>query len=950
VFRRLTLHSATGTAQRAIPTCITHRQFPNLRGSRSVRYAAAMQSKNRGWMVLALFFGSGATALVYEVVWAKFLANMFGSTIYAQTVVLAVFMGGLALGNRIFGGWSDRMRQPVKAYGVLEIVIGIYAFLFPAFDRFIDRVFIIAGTPIAEHAGWLLLLKGVLSAVLLLGPTILMGGTLPLLVAWLQKYYPDAGRRSARFYSVNSLGAVAGAALAGFWLVQNFGMVMTMQITAIVNLVVGTLAILISRHHALEQTEKTATNAADETPATNSGTLRWAGVIVALTGGVSMGIEVLASRSLALIFGSSLQSFAVVLISFILGIGLGSAWIASPRSRKNSSERIIVLLLCFAAAWVTLLVFNIERWVDFYRIARTGLGRTEIGYDYQIMLNTAIALVILGVPAACVGAVLPLMIRAMSAGGELLGSKVGRLLTWNTLGAVCGTLLTGFVLMPVIGLRDAFGVLALVLGLLALVIAWSERGRLILLPALVATLSVSLFIFGGENWQSVMSSGIFRIWETKFDARLMPLRKLHIKTLFYKDAPDATVSVEAVDGIVGPESIGLRINGKPDAGTDVDVGNQLLLAHLPLLVKPDAKDVFVLGMGSGITAGAVLAYPINRLDIAENCEPVVTAARIFEGWNQHVLDNPRTHVWREDARTVLKLHAQLYDVIITEPSNPWTVGVGSVFSREFYEIAASRLKPGGIVAQWFHVYEVNDDIVRLVLRTFNSVFPYIEVWDTGIGDIVILGSQQPWQTGPDVFRQGFAIDRVRTDMWMIDMQTPEALMARQLASQRTGFAIAGDGPIQSDMFPILEYAAPKAFFTGNSSQVLWRFDERTRQQLLAPADKLATLALLPSSNAQLIFSDFSTINGDLFGCLFGTAPNANVPCAFQTPQSVPSPASDGSTVSNAEQLFHAGDLEQAEAMTEMALKQNPNDVQAGYLLRVIEREKKSRPAALSKNQ
>jgi len=175
-------------------------------------------------------------------------------------------------------------------------------------------------------------------------------------------------------------------------------------------------------------------------------------------------------------------------------------------------------------------------------------------------------------------------------------------------------------------------------------------------------------------------------------------------------------------------------------------------------------------------------------------------------------------------------------------------------------------------------------------------------------------------------------------------------MARQLASQRTGFAIAGDGPIQSDMFPILEYAAPKAFFTGNSSQVLWRFDERTRQQLLAPADKLATLALLPSSNAQLIFSDFSTINGDLFGCLFGTAPNANVPCAFQTPQSVPSPASDGSTVSNAEQLFHAGDLEQAEAMTEMALKQNPNDIQAGYLLRVIEREKKSRPAALSKNQ
>ena len=150
-------------------------------------------------MVLALFFGSGATALVYEVVWSKFLSVMFGSTIYAQTVVLAVFMGGLALGNRIFGGRSDRLRQPVRAYGVLEITIGIYAFLFPAFDRLIDQLFITLGTPLAGHSGWLLALKGGLSAVLLLGPTILMGGTLPLLAAWLQKYSADAGRRSARF-------------------------------------------------------------------------------------------------------------------------------------------------------------------------------------------------------------------------------------------------------------------------------------------------------------------------------------------------------------------------------------------------------------------------------------------------------------------------------------------------------------------------------------------------------------------------------------------------------------------------------------------------------------------------------------------------------------------------------------------------------------------------------
>ena len=350
-----------------------------------------MKSRDWSWLVLGLFFCSGATALVYEVVWSKFLSQMFGSTIYAQTVVLAAFMGGLAIGNRVFGRWAGRLQQPVRAYGYLEITIGIYAFFFPTLDSLAGRIFVGVGSGIAEHSGWLLALKGALSAMLLLGPTILMGGTLPLLAAWLQHFSRDAGRRSARFYSVNSLGAVAGAGIAGFWLVQNLGMISALQMTALVNVMIGTAAILLSqRFQRQPHTEGTASAA--ELEVTLPGTLRWAGVIVALTGAVSMGLEVLASRSLAMIFGSSLQSFAVVLMAFILGIGLGSAWIASPRRRERSSEKMIVLLLCVAATWVILLVFNIERWVDFYRIARTGLGRTSIGYLYHELLSAGISL------------------------------------------------------------------------------------------------------------------------------------------------------------------------------------------------------------------------------------------------------------------------------------------------------------------------------------------------------------------------------------------------------------------------------------------------------------------------------------------------------------------------------------------------------------------------------
>jgi hypothetical protein len=453
-----------------------------------------------------------------------------------------------------------------------------------------------------------------------------------------------------------------------------------------------------------------------------------------------------------------------------------------------------------------------------------------------------------------------------------------------------------------------------------------------------------LLMYPSASWENVMSCGAFRMVETTFDPRLMPIRKEHIKINFYEDAPDATVSVEEVDGIIAPASLGLGINGKPDAGTGLDLSTQFLLADLPLLARPGAQDVFVLGLGSGITAGAALSYPVNQVVIAENCEPVIHAARLFQDWNRRVLDNPRVKVKVEDARTVLKLHPQQYDVIITEPSNPWTVGVGSVFSREFYEIAASRLKPGGIICQWFHVYEMNDDLLKLVFRTFGSVFPNMEVWDTRNGDIVILGSLQPWSSSPEVFQQGFAIDRVRTDLAMINIKSPEALLARQLASQRTGFAIAGPGPIQSDLFPILEYKAPEAFFMGNGTRMLEQFDERTRQQLLAPPDKDAVLRSLSTAQAQYVFSDFSTINGELYGCLFGSSIGANVPCIFQTPLPCPPPAADGSLVSTAERAFYEGNLEQAENLTTQALRYNPNDVLAGYLSRIIGREKNPRAA------
>jgi predicted membrane-bound spermidine synthase len=813
-----------------------------------------------------MFFCSGASALVYEVVWSKYLSQMLGSTVHAQTVVLAVFMGGLALGNYLFGRKAASFRMPVRVYGILEALIGLYAFFFSSIYSSADSLFVSLGSNLLEKPLWLFSLKAALSVILLAGPTILMGGTLPLMAAWLERNNSEAGRASALFYGINSLGAVAGAFLAGFYLVQSWGMVASLQLTALLNILVGAVAFMIGKHNQIPDvpdTPSTQEPLPARAPTDAQGPLTWAIVIVAVTGGVSMGLEILSARSLALIFGSSLQSFAVVLMAFILGIGLGSAMIAKLKLVRISAQALLTFLLLTAAIWIAVLVWRIENWVDIYRIVRSGIARTSTGYVFNQLFSAAMAMMILGFPAALIGSVLPLLIRVVSDGRADLARSVGRLLTWNTLGAVFGVLITGFVIMPWAGLRNAFVVLALALCTVAgLMAARNALHKGAVCSGVAAVAMIGLLAFAGDGWRHVLSSGVFRAAETEFDKTAMADRKKEIQFVYYKDAADATVTVER-RSINGVTNVGLRINGKPEASSHGDKFTQLLVAHLPIFARPESQDVFLFGMGSGITASAALAHPIRRLYVAENCRPVLEAAAWFNPYSDNVLTNSHLKVFSEDARTILKLSPQTYDVIISQPSNPWTAGIGSVFSLEFYELAASRLKKGGIMAQWFHVYEMHDSIVGVVLRTFSRVFPHMEIWDCNSGDIVILGSQQPWTSSPATYSTGMLRPLPVKHMADIGISSPIELFARQLASQKTAFAIAGDGPIQQDWMPLLEYHAPRAFFMGGRSQLLTQFDERTWQVEVAPLEKRRWLESLSETQLRTIFNGGSSMNDEL---------------------------------------------------------------------------------------
>jgi spermidine synthase len=855
-------------------------------------------------MILLLFFCSGATALIYEVIWSKYLTLLFGSTIEAQTVVLAVFMGGLALGNKLFSRYADRAFRPLVIYGRIEISVGIYSLLFPFFYVGAGGIFAAVGARMLDHPNWLLLLKGLISVTLLLLPTLLLGGTLPVLAAWLQKNTSDAGRRSARFYSTNSLGAVCGAALAGFLLVQTFGLRMTMEMAALANVLIGFVALAIAKKQISSTTNQDSGAARPVSNESTGAMFHWSCILVALTGAVSMSLEVLASRCLALIFGASVQVFAIVLMAFILGIGLGSAVIASPRWKHWPKEIVTMALLLGAAAAIGLVVFDIERLAEIYVYAQSGLSRTAIGYWYHQIFTSAIAIGLLGLPAAALGAVLPLWIRAASETSDLLGNRVGRLLTWNTLGAVVGVLVTGFVLMPHIGLRGSFAVFGFVLAGAVIFIGVATRRPVIGASGLVcAVLLGFVSMNGAQDWRNILSSGVFRLPEMDFSQKVSPWksyldnRRNFASLLFYEDGADATVSVEKeISQDASPDEIILSINGKSDASAFSDRSTQILLAQLPLMIRPDSKEVFCFGMGSGITAGSALGYPIEHLTIAENCEPVLRAARLFSQWNHGVFTNDRVRIYHEDARTVLKLGPQKYDVIISEPSNPWTVGIGSVYTREFYQLAANRLQPGGIMTQWFHLYEMDDQILDVVLRTFHSVFPNMEIWDVGNQDIILLGSDQPWKTGPDIYQQAFALEQPRSDLASIGLVSPQAVLARQFASQATAFAIAGPGPVQSDDLPILEYDAPGAFYMFLDRfgiQDFQNYDERTWQMGLASVAKDNVLAQLTLKDLATIFYNSAgsgnfqfmsylrnRFQGQHVSLTFG---NSVMPCVFKDP-------------------------------------------------------------------
>ncbi len=779
-----------------------------------------------GTAMLAIFLLSGASGLIYQVVWSRALTLVFGSTTQGVATVLAAFMGGLALGSWLASRIGDRIAAPLRAYGLMEGGIALLALcvllLMPALETVYRALYPLLQLSLAG----LTLVRFLLAAAFLLPTTTLMGATLPILSAYFERRGSIEGQGASILYAVNTAGAVAGTAAAGFWLLPLLGMRMTTLLAASLNLIASLGALYLSRRveeggreilipfaDRLARDEGGAETARDPLPPQARAA---AAAAIAVSGTGALILEVSWTRTLSMILGSSTHAFTVMLTVFLIGLAAGSA-VASrllKRIRDPVGAFARVELATGVAVYAGVYIFPELPYLFLKLFRAAGDAPAWFGAG-----RFALAGSVMLVPTFLLGAAFPLAVRCQRLGAEEAARPVGFLYAVNTLGAIIGSLAAGFLLVPSLGLRHTVIVGALVnLSVGAFLLAVSPSGRRVLRYALAGFLVLLMpgLLLGAPPWNPlVMTSGVFQYAPTYVD--LFPTRKEFLdyqaahQQLFYRDGLTTTVTVEKRpmrhDGRVW---LVLTVNGKVDASSVGDMETQILLGQLPMLMAPDPRRVMVIGWGSGITVGSILTHGGAESVRALEIEPaVVEASRFFQDHNNRPLDDPRASIEINDARHALLVDPGAYDVIVSEPSNPWLSGPSRLFTREFFLILRERLAPGGILCQWVQLYGLEVESYRTLLRTLDEVFDEVLVFKGSPGDTLVVAGTTPLRLDVSRIAERMQGPAVKADLLRAKVNSPASLFARFRVGGPAVGALVGPGPLNTDDNSLIEFAAAR---------------------------------------------------------------------------------------------------------------------------------------------
>ncbi|RPI52410.1 MAG: hypothetical protein EHM55_16570, partial [Acidobacteria bacterium] len=711
---------------------------------------------NRRTLFVVCYGASGAAALVYQVVWVRLLTLAFGHTVASSSIVLGAFMCGLALGAWRAGRATLPPSHALAVYAALELLIGAVALALPtvlsAFEPLAAWAYA-DGTLPARF----LFVRAAICFILLGIPAAAMGATFPVAVAWVVGRADEGTRTHTRamaeagvLYAANTTGAAAGALAAGFWLVPSYGIRASTVIAVGLNVLAasGALWLRSSEKRSADGSEKRFRDPFSGRSRENGSRNRFAApqpamasVAAAISGCAALVFEVAWTRLIATIIGPTTYAFALMAASFIVGIAIGSALgvrvarATAQRALWLSATLVVAAGATLAAAWFTAL--EVPLIVARYVNEADGFG--------SLLLREATVVGLLVTAASITfGATFTLALAVSSPGLDSAARDTSIVYAANTIGAVLGSLAAGFVLLPRFGLASTFlntSRILLVAGAGFAAFAMYRRTRRGPDAAFTALAGAVLFAatFALPQWdRTLLASGMYK-YARHIDPEDLTANIRAGRLEYYKEGTAGTVSVRVLGG-----TRSLAIDGKVDASNGGDMLTQRLLGLLPTLVHPNPQDALVIGLGSGVTADAVMASgTVRHMDVVEISPEVVDAAALFERENRRVLGARGVRLLIGDGRTHLQLTTRQYDVIVSEPSNPWMAGVAALFTREFFEAVRRRLTPDGVFCQWAHTYEIDAGDLRSIVRTFASVFPHGTLWLVGDGDILLIGTQSP---------------------------------------------------------------------------------------------------------------------------------------------------------------------------------------------------------------
>jgi spermidine synthase len=774
----------------------------------------------------AIFILSGAAGLIYESIWTRYLGLFVGHSAYAQVIVLVIFLGGMSIGALLVGRRTERLRRPLYWYAGVELATGLIGLVFH--DVFVatthfaySSVFPAAGVGVIQTVA-----KWGIAGLLILPQSILLGMTFPLMSAGVVRRIPQhAGRALSMLYFANSLGAAGGVLAAGFWLVALAGLPGTLLVAAMINIVVALAVVIALRTRTVAEPE-VPTVVAEQPDVSGVPRARLRHLMLAVSFGTALAsfmYEIGWIRMLALVLGSATHSFELMLSAFILGLSLGAFWVRRRADAGAVSLRLLGLVqiamgsLAIATLPVYLASFN---WMVSLMAA---FARTPEGYTMFSISRYALCLAVMLPATFCAGMTLPLITRVLVGAG--LGERsIGQVYGVNTIGSIVGAGIAGLVLMPVLGLKWLLVAGAMVDLALGVVLLVSERERIfaverkrrtfeLVLAAAAAIVVVSIAVRANFD-HTTLTSGVFRYGTVQAPGTR--------DVIFYKDGRTATVSVRRLGDSGG---LTLGTNGKPDASLGrewlrpkwdgsvgpftLDASTQLFVPLVALAHVPMAREAAVIGFGSGMTTHALLGSSALRHVATIEIEPeMIKASRNFYPANRRAYDDPRSRFVIDDARAYFAASGQTFDLIVSEPSNPWVSGVSGLFTAEFYARVKQYLTPNGVFAQWLHLYEIDDGLVLGVIAALAQHFPTYSIFQLSSRDILIVASAGTTLAEPDwsIFQSPGIVQDIRR-IWPI---TPRTMDALRLADNRVLEPLLRSNALpNSDFYPTLDLNAER---------------------------------------------------------------------------------------------------------------------------------------------